>query len=60
MTMITYGIHQGKPFRESQEIAYEFITNSTKRFICLSSPTGCHAKGQGILMYNGSIVENGR
>jgi len=37
---ITYGIHQGKPFRESQEIAYEFITNSTKRFICLSSPTG--------------------
>jgi len=40
MTTITYGIHQGQPFRESQETAYEFITNSTKRFICLSAPTG--------------------
>jgi len=38
--LITLGVHQGKPFRESQEIAYEFITNSTKRFICLSAPPG--------------------
>jgi len=38
--IITHGIHQDQPFRESQETAYEFITNSTKRFICLSAPTG--------------------
>jgi len=38
--IITQGIHTGKSFRESQETAYEFITNSTKRFICLSAPTG--------------------
>lgn len=33
------------------------ITNGFKgsELILISGPTGCHAKGQGILMYNGSI-----
>ena len=45
--------------REEQVQAIEFalnsFVNSKKRFVIIEAGTGCHAKGQGILMYDGSI-----
>ena len=38
--IVIKGKYKGEPFREPQVEAYEFITNSTKRFICLSAPPG--------------------
>jgi len=40
--------------RESIEKAIHALSNGTDS-LCLTSPTGCHAKGQGILMHSGHI-----
>src|SRR4051812_11451789 len=42
-------------FREIQVEAIEQIANGEKRFQALCLPTGCHARGQGILMSSGII-----
>ena len=53
------GISNRYPFWYPQQ--YELLTQSLDwfyspaRFLGMSIPTGCHAKGQGILMYDGSI-----
>lgn len=42
-------------WRPFQKETVEKIVNSEKRVIVLSGPTGCHALGQKILMYDGSL-----
>ena len=44
-----------KSYWPHQEVALDFIKESDKKIICLNSPTGCHPKGQDILMYDGTI-----
>jgi Rad3-related DNA helicase len=42
-------------FRMGQMEAIEFCYTSDKKVIVVIAPTGCHVKGQGILMYSGEI-----
>ena len=42
-------------WRPFQSETVDRITDSKDKVIIISAPTGCHTKGQGILMYDGSI-----
>ncbi len=42
-------------WRPYQSETIDRILNSKDKVITISAPTGCHTKGQGILMYDGSI-----
>ena len=46
-------------FRGNQEAALNKVAEAINRpdinFVVMQAPTGCHAKGQGILMYDGTI-----
>ena len=42
-------------WREGQEKLFWDIIDSKERFSIHASPVGCHAKGTGILMYDGSV-----